>query len=462
MAVMPGTCGMEANKMGKSRTAGRRLLAGILLVVLLTAGLGVAPAARAATINVPAGDVDALIAALAAANDTPGPDVIVLAAGATYTLTEGTIQIASPVKIVGNGATLTLSDTAPEFSILSVAAETSATLQQVRISNGRYLFGSGINNAGTLTLIDSLVSDNYGSFAGAGIFNTGTMTLIDSTVNGNDAEVAGGIINFATMTLINSTVSNNTAESVGGGIGNIGTLTLTNSTISGNSAGENTGGMINEGTLTLTNSTVSGNSAANDGGGIVNTSTATLTNTLVAGNTSQTGPDISGTVSGTFNLIGDGSGMTGLMDGFDGNQVGTSQAPIDPRLGPLADNGGPTQTHLPGLDSPAINAADTASGPDTDQRGVSRPYSDASDIGAVEVQLHSDLCALTQAKVREAAVARSACAMLQIAQVAEQQGNVMLEQLAVTNYQLQIRSAQGRRYISSADAAMLMNWATFL
>ena len=74
------------------------------------------------------------------------------------------------------------------------------------------------------------------------------------------------------------------------------------------------------------------------------------------------GPDISGKLSsGSNNLIGDGTGMTGISNGdANHNQVGTAALPIDPMLGPLANNGGPTQTMalLPG--SPALGAGPAA------------------------------------------------------------------------------------------------------
>jgi len=185
----------------------------------------------------------------------------------------------------------------------------------------------------------------------------------------------------------------------------------------------------------------------------------------VAGNTAPTAPDIDGPASGTFNLIGNGTNLTGLTNGTDGNQVGTGQAPIDPLLGPLADNGGPTQTHLPQPGSSALDAAGTAAGPASDQRGISRPQGAASDIGAVEVEValtHAELCALTQAAVRQPSVARSACVVLELARVAEQQGIVVIEQAALSIYRLQIRSAQSRRYVSPADAAELIAWSRTL
>jgi hypothetical protein len=81
-----------------------------------------------------------------------------------------------------------------------------------------------------------------------------------------------------------------------------------------------------------------------------------LHDTLIAGNfrgaTGTTPDDVYGSLNpgGDYNLIGDGTGMTGLVNGVNGNQVGTADHPIDPRLGPLADNGGPILTHalLPG------------------------------------------------------------------------------------------------------------------
>jgi hypothetical protein len=110
-----------------------------------------------------------------------------------------------------------------------------------------------------------------------------------------------------------------------------------------------------------------------------------LRNTIVAGNAAPTSPDVSGNFqSGGHNLIGDGSGGTG----YDlSDLVGTSANPVDPVLGPLQDNGGPTLTMalLPG--SPAIDAGDDTDAPDTDQRGFARIAEDHIDIGAFELQV---------------------------------------------------------------------------
>lgn len=195
---------------------------------------------------------------------------------------------------------------------------------------------------------------------GAGIFNNGTLTLNNVTVSGNTAEMGGlggGIWNYTDgiLTLNNSTVSGNSAlpdqygMGWGGGIANYGTLTLNNSTVSGNIAAVG-GGIF--GAVTLNSDTVSRNTATEGiGGGIATAgTTATARNTIIAGNT---GSDFNGTLTSRgYNLIGDTTGGTGFRSDL-GDLLN-----VDPLLGPLTDNGGPTLTHLPLSGSPAIGAAD--------------------------------------------------------------------------------------------------------
>jgi hypothetical protein len=177
---------------------------------------------------------------------------------------------------------------------------------------------------------------------------------------------------------------------------NGGTLTLSNSTLSGNSADRGGGISISEATpVTLTNVTVTDNRATLSGGGLaVFSASPVLHNTLIAGNfrgaTGTTPDDVSGPLNsvGDNNLIGDGTHMTGLQSGVNGNQVGTAGNPIDPMLGALQDNGGPTLTHalLPG--SPAIDGGNNAYATDFDQRGPGFPriVNGIIDIGAFEFQ----------------------------------------------------------------------------
>ena len=126
----------------------------------------------------------------------------------------------------------------------------------------------------------------------------------------------------------------------------------------------------------MSNSTFSGNSATAGGGIDNNGGTATLKNTLVA--SSPTGGNCGGTIT-------DGGGNLSYGDatcpGING----------DPKLGPLQDNGGPTQTMALGAGSAARDAAVDAicAAPpvnNLDQRGVTRPQGAHCDIGAYEAK----------------------------------------------------------------------------
>jgi uncharacterized repeat protein (TIGR01451 family) len=181
-------------------------------------------------------------------------------------------------------------------------------------------------------------------------------------------------------------------------------VSLTNVTVSGNAAGGAGatgfgGGIFTQtgGKTTLLNSTVAGNSAAENGsGGNLSTSnvpgrtgaangTFTLKNTIVAGGTGATGQeDCNG---GGFTSQGnnlEGALQCGLTDPSD-------QRKVDPLLGPLADNGGPTQTRALLADSPAINTASNAGCPAADQRAIARPQAGTCDVGAFELVWQADL-----------------------------------------------------------------------
>jgi hypothetical protein len=261
---------------------------------------------------------------------------------------------------------------------------------------GIFLFGT----PGVLAIQNSTVRRNLGG-SGGGIYAT-TSTLLNSTVNDNFASAIGGGIRAVTaVTLTNSTVGGNMAGVVGGGLMTSGTATMTNCTVSGNSAFSGDGGGILASTANLTNCTVSGNSAIGSGGG-VNAITATLLNCAVVENNAHTGgglfhnpggtfnvrntivalnlvdftgtgPNVSGDfTSGGHNLIGDGTGGTGFTNDVNGDMVGTPMNPIDPKLGPLANNGGRTKTHALLAGSRAIDRGDNSILPPTDQRGFPR------------------------------------------------------------------------------------------
>jgi hypothetical protein len=337
-----------------------------------------------------------------------------------------------------NAGTLTVTDATISGNSASVEGggidnELSGTLTVTnsRISGNTANNAGGIRNDGTLAITSSAISGNAAVGAG-GIDSYGMLTLTNSTISGNTAVNAGGIdvvgtatITFSTisgnsaagsddfieagginiqggisLTLMNSTVSGNSATgpvfAQGGGIwaSVAGSVTIINSTVSGNSA---TGGFSGDGggiydsvsTVSIMNSTISGNSAS-DGGGIlsqpVGTRVTTIRNTIVAGNTAAVSPDVAGGLNSQgHNLIGNGTGGSGFAAS---DLVGTSAQPVDPKLGPLQNNGGPTQTMalLPG--SPAIDAGDNTGAPQFDQRGPGFPriVNGTIDIGAFEVQ----------------------------------------------------------------------------
>jgi hypothetical protein len=313
----------------------------------------------------------------------------------------GTINLAGvlpdltrSINIEGPGADqLTVRrNTGGNYRIFTVATDVTAGISALTIANGsggilnngtltiaRCTFSaSGVSNVGTLTVSASTFSGNGiqnsgmesiadSTFAPGAISNSGTLTLANSRVSGNyTTGIGAGINNSGTLDITASTISGNTAISSGGGIFNGGRLTITNSTISGNTSKVRTGGGIfNHNALTINNSTISNNSAGG-AGGIDNQGALTMWNTILAGNSRG---DLSGSLtSGDHDLIG-------------GN----------PLLGPLQDNGGPTQTMalLPG--SPAVDAGDNTNAPQFDQRGkgFDRIVGGNIDIGAFEAQIGS-------------------------------------------------------------------------
>ena len=248
-----------------------------------------------------------------------------------------------------------------------------------------------------MTLTDSEVSDNTsaGNFGeGGGLYvRSGAVTVLGSTVSGNStsgsrADGGGIFTDSGSLTLISSTVSGNATiglEATGGGIGTrTGVLTLTNSTVTENTSTYLGGGVfVDDGTanpaITIENSIIAGNFQD------VSAGTSGTPNDLV--------PDPDGVLTINHSLIGAADNLTQPIVGNVGNQFGAAANPVDPLLGPLADNGGPTLTHalLPG--SPAIDAGSNALALDqggsqflNDQRGdgFDRIVSGTVDIGAFE------------------------------------------------------------------------------
>jgi predicted outer membrane repeat protein len=265
--------------------------------------------------------------------------------------------------------------------------------------------GGAIYNLGTLMIDNAQIHDNQAQGNGGGIdnVNPGSMQVHNSAFRHNHADLGGAIENVGNAVIDTTTLADNIADNFGGAIDSPDetdtslSLTVSASTLSGNSAGLHGGAIESEMKLTLTNVTISGNSGAeildhysrqitltnltiaqNTGTGLSLNNNAMLTmhNTLLASN--STGNCSSAVTSGGFNLADDTS--CGLAN--TGDHQG---AAFNPQLGPLTNNGGPTQTQLPGTRSPAIDAGTGSGAPATDQRGTIRPQGAAVDIGAVEV-----------------------------------------------------------------------------
>ena len=263
-------------------------------------------------------------------------------------------------------------------------------------------------SSGLLTIIDTTISNNKafgGSGSGKGFSSGG-------------GGLGGGVfVYFSPLHIQSSTVSGN--QALGGNGGNPGNggngegggvffeaddnnYAISNSTFSGNSAtggvgvggsgGNAFGGAIfNDGTSTtgsnrITNATIANNRAnggnsptpGNDGvgegggiyddyGGVVRVGSTIIAKDSVSGGpggfgTVTTGTDVydvnrpGGITSLGFNLIGDDDQPTGdFTNGANHDQVGSTGSPIDPLLGPLQNNGGPTDTLALALASPAID-----------------------------------------------------------------------------------------------------------
>lgn len=280
---------------------------------------------------------------------------------------------------------------------------------------------SGISMSNTSILSNSAYATTNNA-RGGGVFTPGNVTLVDSFVEGNTAYRGGGVRAQDGGIVKYSQISNNEAYS-SGGIYIEGNATIQNSTISANTAAFGAGMWLN-GTgattpITLLNSTVSGNNAtASDNGGIFlygGGQTARIANSTIAFNTThfttylkygaglrsiQTTIDLeSNIIAGNTNDSGggpinddvDGSSSVTLIGannliGYASISPPADTISADPKLLPLANNGGTTSTHALSLISPAIDAGNNNAGVSADQRGSGFPRTigDQTDIGAIE------------------------------------------------------------------------------
>jgi predicted outer membrane repeat protein len=301
--------------------------------------------------------------------------------------------------------------------------------------------GGAIYSEGPMTLSDTQVTSNAASASGGGLANRAVAELYRSTIAGNRAGADGGGMSTSYwLRMSETTVRDNEAGGLGGGVANndlggftSAILVVESSTVSGNTSHDRGGGIAN-GTLEssyelrqiqlwMTNSTVSGNTADGHGGGIYTGlgefHRVLLDNVTITANVADADGDDDGDGGGLFNRLGEvqfrnsilaenedrspstrrpdcwtprrfdsrGHNLIGVaatcpLDGIlFGNLLG-----VDPRLGPLQDNGGRTQTHALLADSPAIDAgnpsgcmSDISRYLTVDQRGAMRTVDGNSD-----------------------------------------------------------------------------------
>lgn len=295
----------------------------------------------------------------------------------TITLGSGQLDVGKNLNLIGPGASL-LSVAGNNLSRVFNISGADVSLSGMTIANGNAgdEGGGGIRSTNAnLALSESAIVGNTGNQGGGGVFvDAGTAAINSCTFTGN-ATTGGGaglLINASRGTLSNSTLSGNNAVFAAGGVY-----------------------VLAGGVLAIANTTIAGNTAnAGSGAGIYvtsDTSVVTVRSSIIAGNTPpnlRREPTAPGAVlsSRGFNLSDDPSNVVL-------NQA-TDKFNIEALLGPLANNGGPTQTRILFPNSPAIDAGIRSSGA-RDQRNLIRGVDlapanaaggDGADIGAVELQ----------------------------------------------------------------------------
>lgn len=388
-----------------------------------------------------------LRAAVTSANTDPSPPAtIAFAPGVTGVIDLlSPLALSQSATIEGPGASaLELDGNGGNIQVLTVSSGATVSISGLRFAfgaapdpgNGSPAMGGAISNHGTLTVTASRFDHNsaggpsqvsgpdVGVGEGGAIYSSGSLTVRDSTFTdnaaggvgaaGNDSDegLGGAIYNdsHGSLTVTGSTFAGNRAGGNGGAgadsgnaaggaiVGNsLGSISLSDNTFTGNAAGGTGGTGANSGqgfgggvivgfqsTGTLRNDTIDantvGSASGSDGAGFANLGTASVIGTIVSANTGA--PNCTYSVNGTSGSIS----VRASLEGPAGQtSCGFDLASADPKLGSLADNGGPTDTQALGAGSPAIGAVFTPGDcPATDQRGALRPQG-GCDVGAYEV-----------------------------------------------------------------------------
>ena len=325
------------------------------------------------------------------------------AAWTTLTMTSNSATASGANSYAAGGAAVL-------FGSGSIGGKTSITSNRATSGPTGSLGGDGGGlaiEAGPFTYVGT-IANNKASTRGGGLWTDARSTVINSTISGNQvSEVLdphdggggvynglGGNLTIASSTLNGNVVAGAAALSGGGGLLNLGGLTARNATIAGNASSVDGGGVENAATtgVRLINVTIYQNTASNGNGGNVKNLYAdaamTLTTSIVAGGTAMAGADVSndGTiVSGDYNLI-----QTAVAGGGSVSGTLTHNLQVDPLLGALGSNGGPTQTIADSSLSPGTGYIPyticAGLGVTVDQRSFPRNNGNLCDIGAYELQ----------------------------------------------------------------------------
>lgn len=255
-----------------------------------------------------------------------------------------------------------------------------------------------VSYGGMVTINDSRFHGNLAAgFGGLGLVGAAEMLIERTVVHDNLALIGGGaVLNSENLVVRDSELSANTSMKYGNTVlSSKYSLVVENTTISGNTTQAGFTGTMLYGDsvsarfLTVTDNTLS----VEEGSGKYGASGLSvyanydclIDSSLVALNSSSSGPTdlYASDCEVSWSLIGD-SASSEYIDG------GNNLVDVNPVIGPLADNGGPTRSHALGETSPAINRGNPAfvPPPEFDQRGPGflRVFGGQVDIGAFELQ----------------------------------------------------------------------------
>lgn len=313
--------------------------------------------------------------------NTAGQGGGVLASGGSLAITDGTAIDGNTAGVGGGIATIDAPLT---------------TAGGVTISGNAATVGEGGGVAAgddQVTFVDTTIAGNIASAEGGGVSAGGTARFETSSVTDNEAGSHGGGVSARTVRAFRSLYANNSAgadaESDGGAIRARSSVIVSHSTFHANEAG-GVGGAISidsdveEPRSSIEFLTVTDNAAGVSGGGIQVGDGGVFQpqGILAVDNTAPIDPDVTFPFAPEWSIIGD-LGATPPVD-LDGRPALGLQLGLDPLLGPLTDNGGPTETRMPTARSSALDAGGTVSEEVTDQRGTIIADGALHDVGAVK------------------------------------------------------------------------------